>query len=91
MAGRAYDTRAGAHVTALQAMVEPAVLVDIQKYIATAARAAFCFPFRHLSTPFSQSLASFDSHRAVNLCIGSKYNACALKKLGRKEHTKEVF
>jgi hypothetical protein len=39
---------AGAHVAALQAVVYPAMLVDIQKNIAAASRATLGFPFRHV-------------------------------------------
>jgi hypothetical protein len=37
-----------AHITALKAVVEPAVLIDIEEYVTPAAGATFGFPFRHL-------------------------------------------
>jgi hypothetical protein len=45
--------RAGAHVAALQTVVYPAMLVDIQENIAAAAGTTLSFPFRHVITPFS--------------------------------------
>jgi hypothetical protein len=58
VADRADHAGTGAHVTALQAVVEPAVLVDVQEYIASAARAAFCFPFRHCFLQFKPGQSS---------------------------------
>ena len=47
MADGADDAGARSHITALQAVVEPAMLVDIQENIAAAAGTTLGFPFRH--------------------------------------------
>lgn len=47
LADRTDDAGARTHITALQAVVEPAMFVDIQKDIAAAAGTTFSFPFRH--------------------------------------------
>jgi hypothetical protein len=46
---RADNPRAGTHITALQAVVKPAMFVYIEENVTTAAWATFGFPFRHPS------------------------------------------
>lgn len=67
VADGADDAGARTHITALKAVVEPAVLVDIQENIAAAAGTTLGFPFRHCFTPFSSP-----PRRADNLIIYSR-------------------
>jgi hypothetical protein len=47
-ASRADNSGAAAHVPALEAVVKPTLLVNIQKDIAAALGARVCFPFRQI-------------------------------------------
>jgi hypothetical protein len=59
-AGRADYSGAAAHVPALQTVVKPTLLVNIQKDIAAALGASVCFPFRHIYSPRLPNLAQLN-------------------------------
>jgi hypothetical protein len=61
VANGADHTGPGAHVAALQAVVEQAVLVDIKKNVTAAAGTTFCFPFRHLCYSIFQARSDVSS------------------------------
>lgn len=63
---RANDSGACPHITALQAVVEPAVFVNIQKNVAAAAGTAFGFPFRHINHSMFEPGKYVQDSRAYN-------------------------